>query len=126
MHRILVVEDDPQIRSMLVETLTLEGYEACSAENGVEALAMFREQAPDLVITDIIMPEKEGLSLIKELYAMNPKVKVVAISGGAPGLSPECNLELARMFGAVKTFAKPLDIDAMLRTIQDELKEAAG
>jgi CheY-like chemotaxis protein len=126
MASILVVEDDPQIRSMLVETLSLEGYRTDSAENGVEALSRFREQAPDLVITDIIMPEKEGLSLIKELHAMNPKVKVIAISGGAPRLSPECNLELARMFGAVKTFAKPLDIDAMLRAIQEELKESAG
>ncbi len=126
MPRILVVEDDTQIRSMLVETLTLEGYEACSAANGVEALSMYRERSIDLVITDILMPEKEGLSLIKELHALNPKVKVLAISGGAPRLSPECNLELARMFGAVKTFAKPLDIDAMLRAIQEELKEAAG
>lgn len=118
MPKILIVEDDPQIREMLTETLQIEGYEAFSAANGMLALEEYGKRVFDLVITDILMPEKEGLGLITELKKLNPDVKIVAISGGAPSISPGCNLELAEMFGAVKTFQKPLDIDALLKTVQ--------
>lgn len=114
---ILIVEDEPQIRAMLAETLHQEGYATRVAAHGEEALVMSREQAPDLVITDILMPGKEGLSLIKELRRERPALPIIAISGGAAMLTPGCNLELARMFGAAYTFEKPLDIEALLAAI---------
>lgn len=121
MAKILIVEDDPQIRSMLEETLKLEGFETAVAENGADALEQYEHVTPDLIITDILMPEKEGLGLITELRKSTADVKIIAISGGAPSLSPGCNLELAQMFGANKTFQKPLDIDALLETIRELL-----
>lgn len=122
MTSILIVEDDPQIRSMLQETLELEGFETFAAQNGNEALQLYEQSKPDAIITDILMPEKEGLSFITDLRKADRKVCVIAISGGALQLSPQCNLELAKMFGANYTFEKPLDIDAML----DVLNEALG
>jgi CheY-like chemotaxis protein len=119
MPSILIVEDEPQIRSMLQETLELEGYTTAEAADGQEALREFRLNPADLIITDILMPEKEGLALISEMRKANPEVKIIAISGGAANLSPGCNLELARMFGAHRTFQKPLDIDALLQSITD-------
>lgn len=121
MAHVLIVEDDPQIRSMLQETLQLEGYEISVAENGDDAMQQYNQKRPDGIITDILMPEKEGLSFITELRRNDDQVCIIAISGGAHKLSPECNLELARMFGANHTFAKPLDIDAMLQALQKTL-----
>jgi DNA-binding response OmpR family regulator len=117
MTRILIVEDDAQIRAMLEETLQQEGYQTDIAHNGADAMERYRRAPADLVVTDILMPEKEGLGLITELRGINPNVKIIAISGGAPQLSSGCNLELARMFGAQRSFQKPLDIDALLQAI---------
>ena len=119
MPSILLVEDDFQIRAMLSETLGQEGYEVIEAEHGKRALELFEFRRPDLILTDILMPEKEGLSLITELRRLDPEVKIIAISGGAPTLTPECNLDLARMFGAGRVFSKPLDIDELLKAIKE-------
>ena len=115
MANILVVEDDPQVRALLTESLRLEGYRVTAAADGVEALNAYGQSPPDLVITDMLMPEKEGLGLITALKRINPKVRIIAISGGGATIQPGCNLELARMFGAAKTFSKPLDMDALLK-----------
>ncbi len=69
------------------------------------------------------MPEKEGLSLITELRKLDPKVKIIAISGGARHLSPGCNLELATMFGAKRTFQKPLEVDALCAAVKECLAQ---
>jgi len=121
MSLIMIVEDDPHIRAMLQETLQQEGYETFVAEHGVDAIEYYQQHNVDVVVTDILMPEKEGLSLITEIRRVNPASKIIAISGGAPQISSGCNLELARMFGAQHTFQKPLDIDALLQTIKSML-----
>ena len=121
MPLILIVEDDPQVRALLQETLQAEGYATAAAENGHQAMKLLETCSPDAVITDILMPEKEGLSLITELRKRNKDVCIVAISGGAEQLSPSCNLELARMFGATLTFQKPLDIDTLLESLARKL-----
>jgi len=126
MARILIAEDDDHIRDMLRETLELEGYTTAVAANGVEALREFQRSPADLILTDILMPEKEGLGLITDMRKTNPDVKIIAISGGGHNISPGCNLELARMFGAHMTFQKPLDIDALLRCIADLLEGDSG
>jgi len=123
MPLILIVEDDSQIRTLLKETLEQEGFSTIVAEHGLEALALYEKNEIDLVITDILMPEKEGLGLITDLRKADPLVKIIAISGGAPQISPGCNLDLARMFGAQHTFQKPLDVDALVRTIHDMLSQ---
>ncbi len=122
MPRILVVDDETPIREMLSETLRLEGYECVAAADGDQAIDALAEHAFDVVVTDIHMPGKEGLQLIKEVRKQHPSLKIVAISGGQPGLKPGCNLELASMFGADITCHKPLDIDAFLETLATLLK----
>lgn len=122
MPTILIVEDDEHIRTMLDETLREEGFETLLADNGLEGLRAFEEHAPDLVITDIHMPRKEGLSLITDLRRLAPKSRIIAISGGAAQLQASCNLELASMFGADCAFQKPLEIDSLLSAMNNLLR----
>ncbi|MBG0775307.1 MAG: response regulator [Desulfovibrionaceae bacterium] len=119
MPTIVLVEDDDQIRTMLQETLALEGYRVLAAENGIKALEVLKEHEADLLITDILMPEKEGLGLITEVRRQAPHLPIIAVSGGAPNIQAGCNLELAGLFGANHVFQKPLDIDDLLRTVRD-------
>lgn len=82
MTRILVIDDEPQVRAMLRQMLEREGYEVVEAEEGEEGMRRYREQPVDLVITDILMPQKEGIETIRALRRTNPGVKIIAISGG--------------------------------------------
>ncbi len=125
MATILIVEDDPQVQHLLQESLELEGYSVIAAENGIKALEQLATRVVDIMITDILMPEKEGLGLITELRKTRPDLPIIAISGGSPTISPGCNLELARMFGAWHVFQKPLDMEVLLTTIKDILQHEA-
>ena len=107
MARILIIDDDDQIRDMLCRMLNQEGYVADDASNGVEGLARFRQQPYDLVLTDLIMPEKEGIEMIIELKSEFPEVKIIAMSGGAR-MGPEPYLQLADSLGAERCFRKPI------------------
>ncbi len=80
MSAILVVDDDPQVLEVVGEMLRLEGYDVATAADGREAVAKFRSQAFDLVITDLIMPEKEGLETIAEMKSLRKAVPVIAMS----------------------------------------------
>jgi CheY-like chemotaxis protein len=121
MARILVVDDDEQVRTMLRRTLEREGYEVEEAADGQAALDAHRRQAADLLIVDIVMPEKEGLETIFELRRDYPEVKVIAISGGGH-LAPQGYLDTAARFGAQRTFAKPVDRDELLEAIRQLLQ----
>ncbi len=117
MAKILLVDDDAQVRTMLKLTLEREGYEIVEAADGNEAVQLYDPETIGLVITDIVMPEKEGIETIMELKAINPKVSVIAISGGGR-ISPEDYLKWARRFGVVNTFTKPVDREALLATVE--------
>jgi len=82
MARILVIDDDDQILRTLHQVLEMEGHEVVDTSNGKEGIKFFRENGADLIITDIVMPEKEGLETIMELRRDFPDIKVIAISGG--------------------------------------------
>ena len=82
MKRILVVDDEDEIRMMLRQILEMEGYEVSDAANGRMAVNLFRNDPTDLIITDIIMPEKDGIETITELRRDYPDVKIIAITGG--------------------------------------------
>lgn len=116
---ILLVEDDPQVRAMLVDSLEGEGFSVLQAANGKQGLEQYHAHGADAVVTDILMPEMEGLQFIKALRALAPQLLIIAISGGAAQLSPGCNLELAGMFGASHVMEKPLDIDELVRLIKE-------
>jgi two-component system, chemotaxis family, chemotaxis protein CheY len=118
MARILLVDDDCQVRGMLKMTLEREGHQIVEAENGVEAVNKYRPDSIDLVITDIVMPEKEGIETIMELRSMDPLVKIIAISGGGR-INPNDYLNWARRFGVRHTFAKPVGREQLREAISD-------
>ena len=99
MANILVVEDNAQVAKLFRDILTRAGHHAVVAANGNEAILAFGQQAFDLIITDIFMPEKDGLELIREVMAQNPGLKVIAISGGGKTRAP-LYLEMAKKLGA--------------------------
>lgn len=121
MKRILVIDDEPQLRAMLKRFLEMEGYEVAVAADGREALRLYAGQPADVVITDLIMPEKEGIETIKELKENYPAVKIIAMSGGGR-MGPETYLSLAGKLGAQRTFTKPFE----LRALGDAVRELLG
>ena len=120
MARILIIDDDDIIRRMLSLMLTKAGYDVLDAADGKEGLKQFRENEIDLVITDLIMPEKEGIEMIMELKNDFPDVKIIAMSGGAQ-MGPEGYLQLADALGAQRTLKKPIARDDLLGAIEEIL-----
>ncbi len=119
---ILLVDDDDQLRGMLRKMLEGEGHEIVEAPDGKVAVKLYRERPLDLIITDLIMPEKEGLELITELKHDFPDVKIIAISGGGR-IGPAEYLPIAKKFGASYTFEKPFNQEEILKAVQDILSE---
>lgn len=120
MAHILIVDDEEQIRRLLRNLLEREGYRISEAGDGVAALKCQREDPADLIITDIYMPEKEGLETIPELRQLSPEVKIIAISGGDK--TGKTNfLQVAITFGANATLAKPFDLHEVVRIVKDLL-----
>jgi len=120
MARILVVDDEAQIRVLLRQLLIREGYEVDEAPNGNIALKKFRENPFDLVIMDLIMPDKEGLETILELKKEFGEAKIIAISGGGR-VGPDSYLKYAKGFGALHTLTKPIENAELLRAIREVL-----
>lgn len=120
--RILVVDDDDQLREMLRKMLERAGYEVIEAANGKDALNLQEKSPSDLMITDIIMPEKEGIDTIMDFRMNYPQVRIIAMSGGGR-IGPTEYLDMAEKLGADKTFAKPFSSKAMLATIKDLLQQ---
>ncbi len=110
MSCILVIDDDEAIRHLYSEVLEREGYEVHTAEDGAVGIRLFEEHFFDLVVTDIVMPEKEGLETIQALLRMRPGLKILAVSGGGVG-NPFCYLAIAKQFGAASALVKPVPIE---------------
>ena len=122
MPRILLIEDDEPLRDTLRKTFVRAGYEVDDAPNGTAALQAYRRQRSDVVITDIVMPVKEGLETISELRRLAPDAKIIAISGGAIG-SADDYLVMARHLGASRILAKPFSGDEILAMVADVLAQ---
>ena len=118
MTRVLIVDDDASIRGLLRQAFEMNSFEVIEASNGEEAVRTFREGGIDLVITDIIMPDKEGLESIMDLKEIDPDVKIIAISGGGR-LEPHSYLQMAAKFGAKKVFQKPLSISLLIEAAKE-------
>ncbi len=125
MPRILVIEDDDQVRTMLCMTLGQAGYDTVEASNGKVGMRVQRETPADLIVTDIIMPDQEGLETIMKLRKECPAVPIIAISGGGRVAARDC-LNDARLLGAKKTFQKPVDRGELLGTVRGLLDEKAA
>ncbi len=127
MKHILLIEDDADQREMLAIMLARAGYNVIEAPNGREGLKLFRQQPCELVITDLFMPEKEGIETIMELKQDFPTVKIIAISGGGirgsfAGLrGAEPALESAKALGANHILQKPIKIEQLVMIVEELL-----
>ena len=120
METILIIDDEAQIRSMVRLILERAGYTVREAQDGIEGIRVFRETPADLIITDLIMPNKDGIGMIIELKKDFPALKIIAMSGG--GLNrPEGYLRGAQKLGAACTLSKPLNRNDLLRAVRDTL-----
>jgi two-component system response regulator (stage 0 sporulation protein F) len=117
MATILVIDDQDAVRTLLRTVLERAGHEVTEAPNGRLGLAVYREKPADLVITDILMPEMNGLDMIRELTRAFLNVKVIAISGA----SDPRTLNAAKLLGVRRTLRKPFNMDALLKAVQYEL-----
>ena len=125
MTRVLIIDDEAPIRSMLKLMLERDGYEVAEAPDGMEAIRIYRQNPADLIITDLIMPNQDGIGMIIALKKEFPDVKIIAMSGG--GLNkPEGYLKGAKKLGAACTLTKPIDRDEMLRAIKEVLQSPSS
>lgn len=118
MTTVLVIDDEELVRFTIREILEAEGYEVIEAANGQKGVEAFQNNHVDLIITDIIMPEKEGVETIIEIKRENPAIKILAISGGGRTRNMDF-LKLADEFGADKTMAKPFSTEDLINAVKE-------
>ena len=123
MALILVIEDEKDIRELCRRILTRAGHEVVEASNGEIGTRLYRQEPADLVITDLFMPEKDGIEIIRELRRDFPEVKILAISGGARAASGATFLRVAAHLGATATLAKPFSTEDLLSAVTGALEE---
>ena len=116
MAKILIIDDDPQIRRLVVEILANAGHEIFDVKDGEEGLRLVQTQRPALVITDILMPEIDGLEVIRELRRDTPRIPAIAISGG-----DAIYLRMAKRLGATTTLVKPFRPMELLKAVDESL-----
>jgi DNA-binding response OmpR family regulator len=126
--RILVIDDDVLLRRTVTKILVAAGHEVLNAENGRQGMAVFRASQPQVVVTDIVMPEQEGIETIVSMRRENPKIRIIAISGGGQvgGLDV---LKMAQMLGADDVIEKPFraaELVARVAALEPSLAAASG
>ena len=120
MKTILIIDDDEDFRGFLKDSLESNGYNVITAVNGCEAINIFKKDCTDLVITDMIMPEKEGLETIMEIKRLCKDTKIIAISGGGL-LDAGSYLDMAKRAGVLSTLKKPFRREQLLETVHEVL-----
>ncbi len=120
MARILIIDDEPNLRSMLRRMLHQAGHQVSEAGNGAEGIDSYERDPPDLIITDIFMPEKDGIETIIALHRADPDLPIIAISGATDFLGS------AEKLGARHTLAKPFRGDQLLNAVSESLSANSG
>jgi DNA-binding response OmpR family regulator len=113
---ILVIDDNASVRKALTLMLESGGHRVSCAKDGTEGLRAFESEDPDLVIVDIIMPDKDGIELIREMRRAKPKARIIAMTGRGRFTNLDF-LKMARAFGATDTLAKPIDPDELVSRV---------
>ena len=122
MASILIIDDDQQVRGLVREAFEGIGFSVSEAGDGFEGIEQYRQSPSDLVILDILMPEKEGLETILDLRREFPGVKILAVSGGSERAHVNL-LDLAKRLGASHTIKKPFEIQSLLDLANSLIKE---
>ena len=120
MPGVLIVEDDKELREMLKMSLLRSGFTVLEAKNGKDAITHFKPALTDLVVTDLIMPEEDGLKVVIKLRELKPSIKIIAISGGGK-VGPGSYLNLAKALGADAINSKPFSINDLTEKIEQLL-----
>ncbi len=120
MADILLIDDEELFRDVLASALERQGHTVRQAGDGVAGLKMYRAQPADLVITDIVMPEKEGLDTIRDLRRDFPKARIIAMSGGL-AQDAKLYLHMAERFGALAVLAKPFELSELKAVVDRAL-----
>ena len=118
MAKILVIDDDDEFRNMLKQMLERGGHHVITATDGDMGIEFYRKEQTDLVITDLIMPKKEGVETIIELKKESPNVKIIAMSGGGLGKA-ESYLDIVESLNIERTFSKPLSMSELLGAVKE-------
>jgi DNA-binding NtrC family response regulator len=116
MAKILIIDDEEHMRVLLARMLTRDGHEVFTAEDGVEGVQSFYQVKPDLVITDIVMPNKDGLEVIAELLESNPKQLIIAMSGGRRILA--ASMDFVEIIGVKGMLQKPFTHQQLQEVVQ--------
>jgi two-component system, chemotaxis family, chemotaxis protein CheY len=119
---ILVIDDEEPVRTVLRQMLEKDGYEVEEAPDGAVGLSLLQDHPIDLVITDLFMPEKEGIETMREVQKSFPQVKIIAMSGGGR-MGKLDFLPMAESFGAQRTLAKPFERKELLETVRAVLAQ---
>ena len=123
MAHVLVVDDETSIVMVLQSMLTRLGYDVLTAANGRQALELASVGSVDLVVTDIVMPDMNGIELITELQEKHPKLKIIAMSGGSVDNGPDEYLKDAQDLGAARCLAKPFMLSELSSLVKELLSE---
>lgn len=121
MTRILVIDDESLLRSTVCTILNREGFSVESACDGDTGIASVRKNPPDVVITDIFMPNKDGIEIVMELKRYSPEIKIIAMTGGGEARMMEIS-QAAQLLGADRVLRKPFDKDTLLAALKEVLK----
>jgi CheY-like chemotaxis protein len=119
----MVVDDEEDLRAVLRLMLESHGHEVQEAENGAQAIAALRLQSYDLIITDVLMPEEDGIAVAKEVPKLLPNAKVLAISGGGAALPANWSLKVMEMFGVNAALHKPFEEKDLMKVVDDLLAD---
>jgi DNA-binding response OmpR family regulator len=116
MAKILIIDDDPQVRKLVGRILTAQGHDVAVAEDGNDGLRRFRAEQPGLVISDLLMPEKEGIETILEIRRLSPAIPILAISGDSGVF-----LDIATKLGASRALPKPFRSAELIAAVNELL-----
>lgn len=122
MARVLVIDDEEQVRTLIREVLEGAGHEVIEARNGREAMKLYEANPSSVVITDLVMPEQDGIETIRELRRRFPAVKIIAVSGAEQKLNLDL-LYVAEKLGALRTMEKPFDIRKLVALVEELLQD---
>ncbi len=121
MVRILLIEDEQQVRKLLQEVLEQNGHEVIECSNGIEGIRQYKQSLFNLVILDVLLPDKNGFEILNELKQHHSQVNVLAISGGFASDTDDNVLHIAQRLGANKVLAKPFDLTDFLAVVNQLL-----